>query len=97
MRTGAAGAVSAKYLSRKDSKIVGVIGTGVQGRSQLQFLTKVRDIEKVYAHSGRRKDKEYAEEMSKKLSMNIISVASVEEAVNGADIVVTARALLMSH
>src|SRR5579872_4565526 len=41
LRTGAAGAVAAKYLARKDSRSIAVIGTGKQGRSQLLGLTKV--------------------------------------------------------
>jgi alanine dehydrogenase len=35
MRTGAAGGIAAKYLSREDSKAAGFIGAGVQAESQL--------------------------------------------------------------
>jgi len=43
MRTGAAGGIAAKYLARKDSKIVGMIGAGVQARTQLlaSLLNKI--------------------------------------------------------
>lgn len=47
IRTGAAGAVAAKYLSRKDSQVVGFVGCGAQARSQLSCLMEVRDIQKV--------------------------------------------------
>jgi alanine dehydrogenase len=47
MRTGAAGAVAAKYLARKSSKTVGLVGAGAQGRSQLLGLAKTFDIEAV--------------------------------------------------
>lgn len=90
LRTGAAGACGAKYLSRKDSKIAGIIGLGVQGRSQLMGLCEVRDIEKAKVFdilpAARRK---YAEEMSGKLGIDIEAVDSSEAAVRGVDIVVT--------
>ncbi len=47
MRTGAAGAVSAKYLARASSKVVGMIGAGAQARTQLLGLSKFFNIEKV--------------------------------------------------
>ncbi len=48
MRTGAAGGVAAKYLARKDSKKVGIIGAGVQARTQLQALDLIlEDLEEV--------------------------------------------------
>ncbi len=47
LRTGALGAVAAKHLAREDAKTVGVMGCGVQARTQLTGLTKVRDIEEV--------------------------------------------------
>lgn len=90
MRTGAAGAAGAKYLSREDSKVAGVIGTGRQGRSQLQALSKVRNLEKAFAYSGRRRDEEYAREMSRKLGMDVIACDRAEKVVRNADILVTA-------
>lgn len=47
LRTGAAGGVAAKYLSRQDSKVVGMIGLGNQARTQLRALTLVRNISSV--------------------------------------------------
>jgi len=47
VRTGAAGAVAAKYLSREDSKIAGFVGCGAQARSQLSCLMEVRNIQKI--------------------------------------------------
>ncbi len=45
LRTAAAGAVAAKWLSRADSRRVGIVGSGVQARLQLKALTLVRPIE----------------------------------------------------
>jgi len=47
VRTGAAGAVAAKYLSREDSKTAGFVGCGVQARAQLSCLLEIRRLEKV--------------------------------------------------
>jgi ornithine cyclodeaminase/alanine dehydrogenase-like protein (mu-crystallin family) len=90
MRTGAAGAVGAKYLSKENSTIAGVLGTGRQGRSQIIALSKVRNLEKVYCHSGRKKDQEYAKEMSKLLGIDVIACDNVEDVVKSSDILITA-------
>jgi ornithine cyclodeaminase/alanine dehydrogenase-like protein (mu-crystallin family) len=89
IRTGTAGAVAAKYLSREDSRIAGVLGTGRQGRAQLQILSKVRNIEKAYAYSGRRRDEKYAKEMGEKLGIDVIASNGAEEVVRNADILIT--------
>jgi alanine dehydrogenase len=90
MRTSAGGAVGAKYLARKNSTVAGIIGTGLQGKGQLLFLTKVRNITKAYVHSGRRKDVGYAREMGSRLGIDIVPTDSVEEVVKNSDILVTA-------
>lgn len=94
MRLGAEGAIGSKYLSRKDSKIAGMIGTGRAGRALLEAIANVRNIEKVYAHAGREADRpiaqEYAKEMSKKLGIEIVVCGSAEEVVRNVDILTTA-------
>lgn len=47
VRTGAAGAVAAKYLSRKDAEVAGFVGCGVQAQTQLTCLMAVRKIRKI--------------------------------------------------
>jgi len=47
MRTGAAGAVAAKALARRNSRIVGMIGAGVQARTQLLGLSRCFEIDRV--------------------------------------------------
>jgi ornithine cyclodeaminase/alanine dehydrogenase-like protein (mu-crystallin family) len=90
MRTGAAGAVGAKYLSREDSELVGCIGTGRQGRSQLEALSNIRKISFGYSFSGRRKDEKFASEMSDKLGINIVASNNIEEVVTKSDILISA-------
>jgi len=47
MRTGAAGAVAARCLARPDAKVVGLVGAGVQARTQLLGLSRIFKIEQV--------------------------------------------------
>ncbi|MHC1631398.1 MAG: alanine dehydrogenase [Methanotrichaceae archaeon] len=47
MRTGAAGMIAAKYLARKNSNTIGIVGSGVQARTQLLGLSKLFEIETV--------------------------------------------------
>ncbi len=45
VRTAAAGAVAARYLAPRRVRTVGILGAGVQGRMQLEYLRKVREFE----------------------------------------------------
>lgn len=93
MRTGAAGGVAAKYLARKDSKIVGLVGAGTQARTQLTALLslygKLEEV-RVWSRTEKTRD-EYVAEMKAACGevARMVSVESVKEAVEGADIVVT--------
>ena len=91
-RTGAAGGVAAKYLARPDSRVIGVVGAGVQGRFQLRALAEIlRDVELVKVYDARRSAAEcYVEEMSEELGLNIMACPTVEETVKGIDVLVTA-------
>lgn len=91
MRTGAVTGVGAKYLARKDSEIVAIIGAGVQARTQFEALmTVLPDLNELRSFDIRLDAAEtFAEEMSKKFGINARAVASAEEAVRGADVIVT--------
>jgi len=90
MRTGAAGGVAAKWLSRPDAKVVGIFGSGWQAEGQLEALSCVRKLEraKVYARTAEKVAK-FCERMSKKLSLEVVPARGPEECVRGSDIVVT--------
>ena len=47
LRTGAAGAIAAKYLSREDAEVAGFVGCGAQARTQLACLLDIRKIRKI--------------------------------------------------
>jgi alanine dehydrogenase len=84
-RTGAAGAVAAKYLARPDSKTLGLIGTGMQARYQLIAIAELFDLDeiKIYDISAEAEKKFKAE-----FSDYNIKRCKLPEAVN-ADIVAT--------
>ena len=51
IRTAAASAVATKYLARKDAKVLGIVGTGVQGRFHVDAITAVRPIERIVVYN----------------------------------------------
>ena len=65
IRTAAAGAVAAKYLTPQNTDCIGIIGCGVQGKLQLELLKEVTDCRKTIVW-GRNQEKvnQYQEEMS---------------------------------
>lgn len=94
-RTGAATAVAARHLARADSSKVGIIACGVQGRSNLEALDCLFNIEKVHAWDIRRETTEkYAEEVGAALGLDVEVADSPEECVRGMDIVVTSGPIL---
>lgn len=95
-RTGAVTAVAAKYLAREDSKTLGILGCGAQGRSNLESLLIVRrNLEEVKAYDINAKNlRKYVEEMSTQHGLKIVPVNSPREAVENCDIVVTSGPIL---
>jgi len=89
-RTGAAGAVAAKYLARPNSVAVGVIGAGVQGRYQIMALNEILKIESVRIYDiVPESAKEYVKEMTQKYPLRFEQATSPRQAVQDADIVIT--------
>ncbi|MCS7125818.1 MAG: hypothetical protein NZ929_02775 [Aigarchaeota archaeon] len=91
LRTGGISGVATKYLSREDSKTLAVIGCGYQARTQVMAIKEVRKIGKVYAYDIIfEKAVKFAEEMKSRLNIEVEVVNSAREAVERADIIVTA-------
>lgn len=89
-RTGAAGAISVKYLARADAEKLCIIGAGKQARRQLSAIMRVRTISEVRAWDALPDFLDlYVREMSAETGLKIRKCATAEEAVRGADIVVT--------
>jgi alanine dehydrogenase len=99
LRTAAATAVAAQHLARSDSATVTVIGCGIQGRSQLLALSRVRPVTHVKAWDvDARVAREYVEEMSRVVGCDVEAVDDYRAAARKSDIVVTctpARAPLL--
>lgn len=90
VRTAAAGAVAAKHLSRENSSVATIFGSGTQARLQLQALTLVRPITKAWIW-GRNNERATAaaQELTKTLGIEVIATNDAEMATDEADIVVT--------
>jgi len=90
LRTGAAGALAADLLARRDIETVGIIGSGGQARYQLDALLGVRRPRRVLVY-GRSAPSvsAYAREMSARLGLAVTPVASARDAVVDSDVVVT--------
>ena len=90
MRTGAAGAVAAKYLARTESKVVGLVGAGVQARTQLLGLSRIFKIERVIvADRSIESAKIFAEYAKTVLDCDIHLTTDAKEACD-CDVLVTA-------
>ena len=92
LRTAAAGAVTAKYLSKEKIEKVAVVGSGVQARFQLQALAEVRNFKEVSVWSRNPENvRKYIEDMNNVFpSVEFKPAASAEEAIKEADLVITA-------
>ena len=82
VRTGAASAVTTRALARDDARVLAVLGTGVQARSHLDAVRRVRDFGEVRV-AGR--TPAHAEALAAEVRAE--AAGSFEEAVRGADVV----------
>ena len=91
MRVGGGAGIGTKYLSREDSHVVGMLGSGGMARTFLDAFSCVRDIQKCKIYSPNPKNREaYAEEMRTKLGIEIEVCDNPRDAIKGVDIVSSA-------
>ncbi|HEY4385078.1 MAG TPA: ornithine cyclodeaminase family protein [Ktedonobacteraceae bacterium] len=83
LRTAGAAALSTRMLAPEDTRVLAIIGAGVQGHAHLQMLSRVRSFSEVRIAS---RNFAHAEELAATDS-RALAVGSVEEAVRGADVV----------
>ncbi|MGI0091210.1 MAG: ornithine cyclodeaminase family protein [Nitrososphaerales archaeon] len=89
MRVGATYGLGAKYSSKKESRVLGLLGSGGMAEAQCQAYSLVRGIElvKVYSPSKAHRD-DFATRMSKKIDgIRVEAVEGPEQAIRGSDIV----------
>jgi ectoine utilization protein EutC len=91
VRTGAAGAVAAKYLAPQAADSVGVIGSGMQARFQMAGLKLVRPFSTIHMFSlDAEADRDrYVHDMQRQLNVRVVKAKSVEAVVKESAIVVT--------
>jgi alanine dehydrogenase len=91
MRTGAAAAVSARWLARKDSKVLAILGTGSVGKGTLATCNEAFDWEdvRIWSRTQESLERFVAAEQPGYPSFELKPTTSVEEAVSGADVIVT--------
>jgi ornithine cyclodeaminase/alanine dehydrogenase-like protein (mu-crystallin family) len=85
IRTAAVSAVATRLLARKDARVLGILGAGVQARSHLEALPLVRNFDTVRIFS---RTLEHAQALAAQVGAEAVDTA--EEAVRDADVVVTA-------
>jgi ornithine cyclodeaminase len=91
IRTAAVSAVATRLLAREDSRVLAIVGAGVQARRHLESIALVRPIDQVRVVARtRERAVAFAETPYPYFAGRIEAVGSVEDAVMGADIVVTA-------
>jgi ornithine cyclodeaminase/alanine dehydrogenase-like protein (mu-crystallin family) len=90
-RTGAAGAIGAKYLARRDASRVAVLGSALHAETQLKAVAAVRNLTQARVFSPTQSHREaFAEKMSRELGISVYAVTNAEEALVDADILITA-------
>ena len=94
MRTGAMTAVGAKYLARKNSQILGHIGSRGTAYWNVRLLDHLYDFKEIIVHSRRPESREaFGRRLTKDLGKSVRVVDSWEDCIRGADIVVEAARL----
>ncbi|ABE47062.1 ornithine cyclodeaminase (plasmid) [Polaromonas sp. JS666] len=94
MRTGAVTALGAKYLARKNSKVLGHIGARGTSYWNVRLLDHLFDFDEIRVHSRRPESRDaFAARLSKDLGKPVTVTSDWESCVRGADIVVEASRL----
>jgi ornithine cyclodeaminase len=91
MRTGAVTGVGAKYLADPDSEVVGIIGCGVQARTQIMAIkAAIPSVRLLKAYDIREEaSKQFTQWASQELGMKAEVAKSAKEAVEGSDVIAT--------
>jgi ornithine cyclodeaminase/alanine dehydrogenase-like protein (mu-crystallin family) len=91
IRTGAASGLATDVMTTRDPKSVAVIGSGFQAETQLEAMLAVREVTSVRVWSRREEKRQaFAESCTARFGRPVEAAATAEEAVRGADLIVTA-------
>lgn len=91
IRTGAVSGLATKFMSREESSVLGVFGTGFQAEGQILAVCEVRDINtiKVFGRDESRKNN-FCKIMSEKISAQVLPAVDPDEVLKDTDIVIAA-------
>jgi len=90
MRTGAAGGVATKYLARKDSETLGLVGAGMQAVTQLMAIKEVMEIKEVLVSCRTCTHREsFAKMIIDNFNIPARAVNTIKEAVENSDVIST--------
>src|SRR5260221_5858910 len=90
MRVAADGGIGVKYLARKDTEVVGMLGSGGMARSHMQAFMAVRHIKKLQVYSPTRENREaFGREMAAKYNIEVKPCDRPDDVYKGAHIVAT--------
>lgn len=92
LRTGAASAVATKYMARRDSSVIGIVGVGTQARAQFEALSRVLNLKLVKVFSRTREHaEEFASFIKSRGGFDAVVAGDYEEVCRGGvDVLVTA-------
>ena len=92
VRTGAVSGVATRHLARRDARVAGILGTGVQARTQVTGMCAARDLETVLAFSLDPEDrrKEFAESLAAETGVEVRLAGSTQEVLGESDVVALA-------
>lgn len=89
LRTGAAGGIAAKYLARKNSSLIALVGCGAQAQTQLMALNEIFDIETVFLYDCVKSQPETFLKKTRYLGLRMSALGNIPDCLKNADIVVT--------
>jgi alanine dehydrogenase len=88
MRVGVTGGLSAKYMSRSGSSVLGIFGSGGMASTHAWAIAKVRPIKKIKIYSPNSNHREsFARRMSQDMSIEVVPVENPKDVMAGSDIV----------
>jgi len=95
-RTAAASAVATKYLARKDSTRLAILGCGVQGRTHAEAILKVNPlIKEIKAYDINPEYlRKYVKEISERFGVQCTPAMNPQEAISDAEIIITASRII---
>jgi ornithine cyclodeaminase/alanine dehydrogenase-like protein (mu-crystallin family) len=91
LRVAASSGLAARFLSRTDSTVLGILGSGWQAHAHARAMCAVRNIQEIRVYSPTKVNREvFAHEMEQELQIPVKPLSTAEDVADGADILVAA-------